>query len=198
MQPIQLILGSQSPRRKEILEFFSLPFKQVPSHFEEDGFPFKEDPATYALELSEQKALLLVQQFPKNLILTADTVVFCEGKIYNKPKDEDEAFQFLSELSGKWHSVYTGMTIIQGAKKFHECEETKILLHSLTERQIRLYHQHLFFSDKAGGYAIQEAGALIVSRIDGCYYNVMGLPLNALKKLLLKMGIDLWDYLKPF
>jgi septum formation protein len=195
---VQLILGSQSSRRREVLEFFSLPFIQVPSHFLEEKYPFKGDPISYALELSDQKASLLQQQFPQELVLTADTIVFCEGKVFNKPKDKEEAFQFLSELSGKWHSVYTGMTLAKSKEKFHGCEETKILLHHLTPKQIRLYHQHLFFSDKAGGYAIQKAGSMIVSRIDGCYYNVMGMPLNTLKKLLLKVGIDLWDHLKPF
>lgn len=192
-----LILGSQSPRRGELLSHFSLPFKQVPSSFDEESISFAGDPRAYVTLLAEKKGEALLPQFPQDLILTADTVVYYQGKIYNKPRTREEAFQFLSELSGRWHQVFTGMCLIQGEHKYQGVEETRLLFHKLTERQIHLYHKHCHFLDKAGGYAIQGSGSLIIERIEGAYDNVTGMPLNLTRTLLHKAGIDLWDYLTP-
>src|SRR5690348_6219958 len=95
---MRLILGSKSPRGKEILNFFSIPFIQIPSSFAEESIPFKGDPIQYALELSAKKAESLAQKYPNDLIISADTVVFFEGNIYNKPKDENEAFSMLQKF----------------------------------------------------------------------------------------------------
>ena len=102
---IKLILGSGSPRRKEILGYFSLPFDQVSSDYDEEALEFEGDPALYASHLALGKAEKLAPRFPEEAILTADTVVFKDGKIFNKPKDEEEAFQILSELTGAWHTI---------------------------------------------------------------------------------------------
>jgi septum formation protein len=193
---MKLLLGSSSPRRKEIMGYFSLPFHQVASDFDETKIPFEKDPQKYALTIAEKKGEALLAKYREEIILTADTVVFCKNKIYNKPANEDEAFRMLCDLSGSWHSVYTGVCIKKQQATFLGVEETKILFHPLTDKQIRAYHKHFYFADKAGGYAIQEGGAILVKRIEGCFYNVMGLPLNTVHKLLLKVGIDLWDYLK--
>jgi septum formation protein len=195
---MRLILGSQSPRRKEILSFFAIPFVQIPSAFDENTVPFCGNPAQYAGELSLKKAQALAQTFPDDVILTADTVVYFEKNIYNKPKDRAEAFDMLKTLSGQWHQVFTAVTVFKSGTAHSGCEETKILFHQLTDEQIRLYHQSCEFLDKAGGYAIQQAGSIPIARIDGCYYNVMGLPINTAKELLFKAGIDLWKHLKPF
>ena len=192
-----LILGSQSPRRGELLGHFSLPFRQVPSSFDEESIAYEGNPLAYTSTLAEKKGEALLPQFPKDLILTADTVVYYQGKIYNKPRDKEEAFVFLSELSGHWHHVFTAMCLIQGSQKYQGVEETRLLFHKLTEQQIHTYHKHCHFLDKAGGYAIQGVGSLLIERIEGAYDNVMGLPLNLTRTLLLKAGIDLWDYLKP-
>jgi septum formation protein len=195
---MQIILGSQSPRRKEIMEYFSLPFVQIASNFDEESIPFSGDPAKYATTLSQKKAEVLAQRMPDDVILTADSVVFCNGKIYNKPADEKEAFQYLIDLGKDWHQVYTGVTVRKGDKFHSGHEETHLLFHKLTEEQIKKFHRHCFFLDKAGGYAIEKSGNLIVSRIEGCYYNVLGLPINLTRRLLLNFGIDLWDFLKSF
>lgn len=192
----RLILGSQSPRRKEILSYFALPFEQVSPIFDEEAMPFNGDPAAYVNELSEGKALSLTSRFPAALILTADTIVWKDGKIYGKPKNTAEAFQSLSELTGSWHSVFTGVTLHHQGRAINRVEETRVLFNTLTPDQIRHYHTKLHWADKAGGYAIQMAGGLIVNRIEGCYYNVMGLPINSVRQLLLQAGIELWDYLK--
>lgn len=191
-----LILGSGSPRRKEILHHFSLPFATASPSFDEDSVPFNGDPVDYVLTLSKGKVESLQQNFPDEPILGADTVVYFEGKLFGKPKNEQEAFSFLSQMSGKWHSVFTGMTLRKKNEEYQEFEEAKVLFNSLTEKQIQKYLSKLNWRDKAGGYAIQAAGGLIVRRIDGCYYNVMGLPVNALHLLLQSIGIDLWDFLK--
>lgn len=193
---MELILGSQSPRRREILNFFNLPFRQISPNFDEEAIPFSGNPVDYVQVLSKGKADSLADRFPEALILAADTVVYREGKIYGKPKDDQEAYQFLSELQGQWHSVYTGLTLNVQGRDFHEVAETKVLFNPLTHEQMKNYHQVLHFADKAGGYMIQGSGSLIVNRIEGCYYNVVGLPINALYRVLKFAGIDLWNHLK--
>jgi septum formation protein len=191
-----LILGSQSPRRREILSFFSLPFFCTSPVFDEDSVIFSGQPEDYVCALSKGKADSLISSYPHSIILTADTTVCRNGKIYNKPKDEDEAFSALNELAGQWHSVYTGVTLRLGEKEFHQAEETRVLFNSMTPEQIRHYHSKIHWADKAGGYAIQMSGGLIVRKIEGCYYNVLGLPINTVRELLKKVGIELWDYVK--
>jgi septum formation protein len=192
---MKLILGSQSPRRKEILSFFSLPFQQVSPHFDEEAVVFKGDPIEYVNTLAKGKLESLAKDFPEQILLTADTVVYREGNIYNKPADEEEAFQILKQLVGNWHSVYTGIAVQYQGKLFQAAEETQVLFNSLTDEQIHTYYHRLPYKDKAGGYSIQQAGSLIVKKIDGCFYNVMGLPINTLRDLLNKAGIDLWAHL---
>ena len=119
-----------------------------------------------------------------------------DGKIYNKPLNEAEAFNMLSALSSKWHSVYTALTLYSDGRTWTAYEETKVLFNDLSAAEIRYYHKKLDWSDKAAGYAIQEGFGLAIKKIDGCYYNVMGLPVNCVRALLLNIGIDLWDYLK--
>lgn len=193
---MQLILGSQSPRRREVLNYFNLPFKQVSPPFDEDAIPFHGNPREYVQILSKGKADSLASLYPDSLILTADTIVHQEGKVFGKPKDEQEGYQYLSELQGKWHSVFTSLSLYTGSDTFHEVEETRVLFNHLTDEQMKSYHRMLPFVDKAGGYMIQGSGSLIVKRIEGCYYNVVGLPINALYKILLKGGIDLWKHIR--
>lgn len=193
---MRLILGSQSPRRQEILNYFSIPFEQIASHFDEEAHPYKGDPQAYALELACEKAKTLLQDHPDAIILTADTVVALEKEIFGKPKDREEAFRILSLLQGKWHSVFTGVAVATSEGVEKGVEETKVLFNSLTSEQIDRYLEALHWADKAGGYAIQLAGSLTVARIEGCYYNVLGLPINTTAGLLKKAGIDLWEYLK--
>lgn len=193
---MQIILGSNSPRRKEILGYFKLPFTQASPHFDEEAVPFDGEPNAYVLKLSDGKAESLAQRFPKAIVISADTVVYRNGKIYGKPTSDAEAIRSLSELSGNWHQVITGISIRKGDHHFHGTEETRVLFNDLSEKQIKDYQTRVHWADKAGGYAIQQAGGLIVNKIDGCFYNVMGLPLNTLHRLLLNLSIDLWDHIQ--
>lgn len=192
---MKIILGSQSPRRLEICSYFSLPFQQASPPFDESCIAFQGDPEEYVCQLSRGKAESLRPCFPHDVILTADTIVYREGKIYGKPLDLEGAFNALSELVGRWHTVYTGVTISRGQEVYDQAEATQVLFNDLTPEQIRHYHSKLEWADKAGGYAIQMAGSLIVKRIEGCYYNVMGLPINTVEALLKRVGIELWNYL---
>ncbi len=193
---MRVILASTSPRRKEILSFFTLPFEQHPPYFDENAILFDGDPLSYAKTLSEGKAASLAGRFSEAVILAADTIVFHAGKAYSKPNNEEEAFSMLKTLSGNWHSVFTAVTAQKGEKKNTEIAETKVLFHPLSEEQIRAYHTTYHCIDKAGGYGIQEGGSIIVKKIEGCFYNVMGLPIGATAQVLSSHQIDLWRYLK--
>lgn len=190
-----LILGSQSPRRREILSYFSLPFEPASPDFDELSVPFKNNPEEYVKILSKGKADSLYPRFPEKIILTADTIVYQNGKIFGKPLDLEDAMRSFSQLVGTWHTVYTGVTVRHSERTFQQVEATQVLFNPLTPEQIRHYLDRIEWADKAGGYAIQMAGGLIVRKIDGCYYNVMGLPINTVEALLKHVGIELWDYL---
>lgn len=192
----RLILGSRSPRRKETLNYFSLPFEQISSSFQEESVPFSGDPGQYVIDIAEGKAKDLLAKFPDRLILTADTIVFQEGKIFGIPKDEKQALETLLSLEGSWHEVYSGVTLCNADRCDSLFEKTSVLLNTLSQTEIESYLSHKIWTDKAGGYAIQKSGGLLVNQIVGCFYNVMGFPINAIQKLLLKNGIDLWDYVK--
>ena len=192
---MQLILGSQSPRRQEILGYFSLPFKIIPSDFDERSLAFKGAPAAYAKLVAKEKARSLQKLYPDTPILTADTIVFFEGRIFPKPKHANEAVEMLTFLAGKRHEVYTGVCIAWKGKTLVKSERTSVWLNLLTHKEILQYHKNQAHLDKAGAYAIQKSGSIIVKRIKGCYYNVMGLPVNTVRELLQKIGIDLWQYL---
>jgi len=191
----KLVLASTSPRRIEILSFFSLPLITSSPNFEENNPSYIEDPAKYSREIAEKKALSVKEKFPKSPILAADTIVYAKGKLFTKPKDAKNAYKILKELSNSTHSVFTGICVIDGDKLYSDTEETKITFHNLTDKQIQTYHNHFYFQDKAGGYIVQKAGSIIIKQMAGCYYNVMGLPINTTRELLSKVGIDLWDYL---
>jgi septum formation protein len=192
----EIILGSCSPRRREILGYFSLPFRQLHPSFDEESVPFRGDPVAYVNEIARGKALALAKDYPQEIILTADTTVYANGRVYAKPANLKEAHGMLRELSGQAHSVFTGVCIHTPKQEFLEAEETRVIFNNLTETEIVAYASAIQPLDKAGGYAIQENGGLIVKRIEGCYYNVMGLPLQTVRRGLLNVGIDLWAYLK--
>lgn len=192
----KIILGSHSPRRREILEFFSLPFRQACSDFDEAQLPFAGDPVAFAKQAAYCKAKALAEKYPHEIVLTADTIVYQQGRLFLKPKTVQQAHAMLRDLSGKEHTVVTGVCVIQGKNQWSDTEKTLVEFCQLTDSEIQSYVKSLHPLDKAGGYAIQKGGSLIVKRIEGCYYNVMGLPLQTVRRLLLKTGIDLWHYLK--
>jgi len=193
---MRLVLGSQSPRRHEILSYFTLPFDVCKPDFDESSLAYNGDPKSHATELAMGKARSLASKFPDRPILTADTVVYREGKVYGKPTDIQHAKEMLTELSGEWHSVFTALALTYRGEESSRCHETRVQFHHLSLDQLEKYVNEVPVSDKAGAYAIQTAGGIVARRIEGCYYNVMGLPLEALAELLLPLGIDLWNHLR--
>jgi len=190
----KIILGSASMRRKKIFEFFSLPFKQVVSDFDESSTDI-DNVEKYVKFVSLKKAEILAKKYKNEIILTADTAVKVKNRLFTKPKNENQAYKMLFDLSNSWHEVITGVCVYKNNEYFIESEATKILFHPLTEDQIKKYHKRFYFPDAAGGYNVSKGGSIIIKKIDGCYYNIMGLPLSTTKNLLKKAGIDLWDYL---
>jgi MAF protein len=192
---MQIILGSASPRRKEILNYFSLPYKIEVPNIDEEAIEFKGDVGKYVTTIASEKGKSLIEKFPDHLIITADTTVHFEGKVYNKPTSEKEAFNTLSLLAGKRHEVYTGVCITSKERQLSDFERTDVYFKPLSINEIQMYQQAVHSYDKAGGYAIQGAGALIVDKIEGDYTNVIGLPINTMVSLLKSFNVDLWNYL---
>lgn len=190
-----LILGSSSPRRQEILSFFKIPFEQASPPFDEEKETFAGDPVAFATTLAKGKAKSLVKKFPDQPILTADTIVFQQGKLFCKPKSDLEGLEMLRQFNGKWHSIFTAVALAKGNQIFVDYEETEVLFHEISEEDLRLYHKAFSSQEYAGGYGIQMGGSIIIKRIEGCFYNVMGLPISCVCSLLKKMGVDLWHYL---
>lgn len=186
-----LILASASPRRRELLTMLGLDFKVVPAVGEEASVSGKT-PAEAVLALSLAKAEEVEKLCAReDTVIAADTVVFLDGEILGKPSDREDAFRMLSRLSGREHEVYTGVTVIRDGNTVSEYERTAVYFRGLTEREIDSYIATGEPMDKAGAYGAQGIGSLFVERIDGDFFNVMGLPLCRLSKILSGMGVEL-------
>lgn len=179
----QIILASQSPRRKKLLEQIGLSFEVFPSDVKE--ISSESDPALMVEELALLKAKDISSNHPGSLTIGADTIVLHENKIIGKPKNKEEAFQILSLLSGSTHVVFTGVAFVKSDKNGHIMsintfhEQTKVTFSALDEEDLQAYIESEKPMDKAGAYGIQDdLGALFVERIEGDYYNVVGFPLN--------------------
>ncbi|HAS73317.1 MAG TPA: septum formation protein Maf [Clostridiales bacterium UBA8960] len=183
---MNVILASASPRRVELLGQFHISFKAIPSDIEEI-VRHGETPIQNVMGLSLEKALKLSCDYKDSLIIACDTVVF-DGRILNKPRDREDAKMMLMSLSGKDHEVYTGVALVHVAtnRKFVDYVCTKVRFVELSEEDIDLYLKTGEADDKAGAYGIQGYGALLVDKIDGDFFNVMGLPLSKLNVLLKK------------
>lgn len=206
----QIILASGSPRRKELLEQMGLAFEVCPAKGEE--VITTTVPSDVVLELSKQKAeevaggiLSWMEKGCKKdlccpqdvLVIGADTVVAFEGNILGKPKDEADAKHMLSMLSGKMHSVFTGVTFVfidksgkTGEYTFYD--KTDVTMYEMSEKEIDRYIASGEPMDKAGAYGIQGKGAIYIREILGDFYNVMGLPIGKLYQELRKLGIDIY------
>ncbi len=192
MKMKKIILASGSPRRKELLEKIGLQFEVAASDIEEDlanGLP----PRKLAEKLSLEKAVAAAKKYPDAVIIAADTIGVFDGKIIGKPHTPAEAVEMLSMLSGKSHLVVTGYTILDTGtqKSVTKSVETKVDFRSLTGAEIEAYVATGEPLDKAGAYAIQGLGALIVEKIEGDYYNVIGLPLSSLMESLKDFGLKI-------
>lgn len=184
----KIILASASPRRREILESMHLKFEVMVSGTDESKIENSLDTGIYVQELALLKAGAVCKQIPSRdaLIIAADTVVSIDGKILGKPRDKEEAFSMLSSLSGRCHSVFTGLCVMRAKDAFSVCKsvETKVYFKKLTDEKIKAYVNTGEPMDKAGAYGIQGLGALLTEKIDGDYFNVVGLPASKLAEIL--------------
>ena len=181
------ILASASPRRKELLTKIVEDFDIVVSDFDEDSVEFKGNVEEYVKTLAKGKAQDVASKCDKNsIIIAADTIVVIDGKILGKPKNEDDAYNMLKLLSNNVHRVYSGIAVMNTANNIMKNEAifTEVKFSELTHEEIVNYINSKEPLDKAGAYGIQGFGALFVERINGCYYNVVGLPLNLLNKIV--------------
>ena len=184
----KIILASSSPRRKEILNRFNLNPLIVEAKIEEKK-SYNESPKQVAMALAFEKALWVCNKFNnEEVVIGADTIVVLGNRILGKPKDEEDAFRILSLLNNKEHSVITGISIIRANTniKIIDYESTLVRFRHLSEEQIKRYINTKEPMDKAGAYGIQGYGEVLVEKIDGCYSNVVGLPLGRLDYLLNK------------
>lgn len=182
-----IILASSSPRRKEILERYSINFTVIGSEIMEKTID-SEKPEQIAMSLAFQKAYDVSKSNPDKIIIGADTIVVYENQILGKPKDSDDALRMLKLLNGKSHNVITGISLIQESTKLKivDYENTIVKFRNLDIDKLKGYVSTQEPMDKAGAYGIQGLGALLVEKIDGCYLNVVGLPLVKLDFLLNK------------
>lgn len=180
-----IILASASPRRLEILKQCGIKPKVIKSNVEESIKP-DENPEQVAMSLSFKKALDISKRIDTGLVIAADTIVVIGDTILGKPESELHAKEMLKALSGKSHKVITGFSIIDPENniKIVDYETSEVVFNRLTQREIDSYINSREYLDKAGSYAIQGKGAMLVSSISGCYFNIVGLPISKINQCL--------------
>jgi septum formation protein len=182
-----LILASQSPRRKQLLEWAEVPFEVIVSDTDE-SFPAELSFEDAAIHIARNKALAVtLSAKPAVPVLAADTIVVCNGGIIGKPKDREDAINILHTLAGNTHRVITGVVLLNGNEEKAFADTTTVTFHPLTTAQIIFYVDKYQPYDKAGAYAIQEwIGVVGIKSIEGDFYNVMGLPVS---RVVRELGI---------
>ncbi len=185
-----LILGSGSPRRKEILQQLGISFEVIAPELIETIAP-EWSPETAVVRLAEQKANLVSESYLDNIVLGSDTIVVFNDQCLGKPKSREQAHSWLKEMSGKRHKVYTSVALAKNSKIVcSDFQSTEVYFRKLSDYDIELFLDTNEYVDKAGAYGIQGPGARLIEKIDGCFYNVMGLPIDLTLNLLKRLGIE--------
>lgn len=188
---MNVILASQSPRRKELMGLFHIPFTVRVADVNEAMD--KDKPACEEVARVSKLKAQAVTRNHDDVVIAADTIVVCEGQILGKPKDEADAYRMLNLLSGRDHQVMTGMTVLRGNRQITCTEITDIHFRNLSEKEILSYIASKDPMDKAGSYGVQSGAALFVEKLVGDYYNVMGLPVCRLSKILNEIAPDIME-----
>jgi septum formation protein len=185
-----LVLASRSPRRKALLEKLGLPYRVLEVDIDETFLP-GESIERSVQRLAAEKALVCLSEIADGIVIGCDTVVVVDSQVLGKPRDPDDARAMLRTLSGRSHQVISGLAVLdaKSGALMTACERTIVHFQPLLEEDIEAYVASGEPLDKAGAYAIQGKAARFIPRIEGCYYNVVGLPLHCLASLLKKMGI---------
>lgn len=189
----RFILASGSPRRRELLEMLGLrPLLVIPARGAEQPHP-ELAPDALVMELARCKAaeVAAAHAAPEDVVIAADTVVVLDGQVLGKPRDSGDAARMLRSLSGRSHRVFTGLCVRQGQRLLSHAEETRVCFRPLDPGEIARYIASGEPMDKAGAYGIQGPAGVFVERLEGDYFNVMGLPLCALGNLLKQLGVNL-------
>lgn len=184
---MKYILASASERRQELLYRIVNDFDIIVSNFDEDSVRVRENIEEYVIELAEGKAKDVIKKLNEDaMVIAADTIVTLDNKILGKPKDKNHAFEMLKLLSGRKHRVYSAVVVMNTKNKKVEkqCIYTEVKFSEITDEEIKEYIETGEPLDKAGSYGIQGYGGVFVEKINGCYYNVVGLPLNILNKMI--------------
>jgi septum formation protein len=188
-----IILASSSPRRRYLLGLVGIKHRVVTPCLNEDDHAH-EDPTRHVLRLASLKARSVLGQVRRGIVLGADTVVVADGEILGKPKNKADARRMLGRLAGRWHTVYTGIAVVDAASGLEAvgCERSSVRIRAMSGSEIDAYIATGEPMDKAGSYGIQGYGAAIVEQVKGCYFNVVGLPLVRLLYLVrqLKRALD--------
>ena len=191
MKDVSIILASASPRRKQLLEQLGWKFEVVVPDADERVLP-QETPAQLVTRLARLKGEAVAAAHPRSLVIASDTVVVSEsGAIYGKPADEADAERMLGELAGRAHHVFSGLALFWKGQCVDGCSKTSVVFRELCDRDIRAYTASGEWRGKAGGYAIQGLGALLVEEINGDYSTVVGLPLALLGQMMENLGFSL-------
>jgi septum formation protein len=188
MNPLRVILASQSPRRRELLGLVGITHEVRPADIDEVYFP-GELPTAHAERLARGKCAVIAEREPDALVIGSDTIVVVDGDVLGKPRDEGDAAHMLRRLSGRSHIVVTAVAVAWRGETRSAVEEVNVTFHSLSDDDITAYIATREPMDKAGAYGIQGYGATIVERVDGDYFAVMGLPLQLLVRVLAELGI---------
>ncbi|MDO8683278.1 MAG: Maf family protein [Armatimonadota bacterium] len=197
MKSRRIILASASPRRRELLGLICPEFEVGPSDFDESRISSELPPAEYVAVSARRKARAVASGLDNAIVIGADTIVVVGGEILGKPSDTDDARRMLRIISGRTHQVYTGLCVIEIRNgttiEKSGIESTDVTVRRLTDSMIERYLTTGEPMDKAGAYAIQGKGAVLIERIKGCYFNVVGLPIYLLSLLLEELGMEVFD-----
>lgn len=188
---MQLILASQSPRRKALLELFHIPFSVCVADINE--YMDSTKPPREEVERVSREKAEAVPHTTEDVVIAADTIVVCENQVLGKPKDAADACRMLQLLSGRDHQVMTGMAVLHRGRAVTCTEVTDVYFRTLTQKEIDSYIQSGDPMDKAGAYGIQGGAALFVEKLSGDYYNVMGLPVCRLSQILREIAPELME-----
>ncbi len=194
METLRWVLASQSPRRQSLLRLFGEPFEVHPAQVEEHLPEYSARPALLGKRLARAKAEAVAPCYDDALIIAADTLVVIDGRVLGKPADTQEALEMLRLLSGRTHTVITALCLLKRQRKrtvqtVQDAPRSRVTFRPLSDDWIRWYIATGEPFDKAGAYGIQEYGALLIEKVQGCYFNVVGLPLATLAKRLEELGV---------
>lgn len=187
-----IVLASASPRRQELLRRIGITDFDIRIPEVEERFPEGLTPPQVVSYISREKSDA-VPCAPEEIVITADTMVFLDDQRLGKPADEADALRMLTALQGRRHTVCTGVTVRQGERRLTEAESTAVYFRPASESELRAYIRTGEPMDKAGSYGVQGKGALLVERLDGDFFNVMGLPVLRLSRMLERFGVFLLD-----